>query len=161
MDVDLIGEVVEERGLNNCENIEELITKFVKPTSLNHLKPLFEKEIGPKINSIKKEKRDIVLNLLSEIPLNSQEKDMNVALSHLLYDYMACDLEAKYDILDDRIFSLEHEIDISRNDSNRSLKITIPLFAEVDFGKSIWEFSKEYKDNYVTSKFNIQSKAPP
>ncbi|MFH1503227.1 MAG: hypothetical protein ABIE36_01055 [Candidatus Diapherotrites archaeon] len=160
MNIDLVGRVAEEKGLLEFENLEDLIKKFVYPTSLTYLKPMFEKEIAPRVNKIKEEKRELVSNLLEEIPLNSQEGDIGKALFYLLRDYIACDLEVKYDSLDPGIFQLERSINVPLG-ANEKKEIDIPLFAGVNFGDSPWKYTRKYENKYNTDIFNIESKAPP
>ncbi|MCX6750861.1 MAG: hypothetical protein NTZ83_05365 [Candidatus Pacearchaeota archaeon] len=162
MNIDLVGDIVQEKNLENCGTLDDLIKKFIEPTSLSYLKPMFEKDIAPRINRIKKEKREIVSNLLEEIPLNSQEGDIQRALSYILGNYIASDLEAKYDCIDSKVFELERSIILSPGGSDEK-EIIIPLFAEVNFGESPWKFRKEYSDrhSYSNHTLNIESKAPP
>jgi len=160
MSIELVGDIAEERNLCDFENLEDLIKKFIHSTSLSYLKPMFEKEIGPRINKIKKEKRDLVSNLLGEIPLNSQEGDIQNALLHILRDYIACDLDVKYDSLDPKIFQLERAIVLSPDTMDKQ-EVSIPLFAGVSFGDSPWKYSHKYEEKYKTNFLNVESKAPP
>jgi hypothetical protein len=160
MGINLTGDVSAEVDLKDVSNLEDLIKKFREKTSISYLKPMFENEMSVRINEIKKEKRELVTNLLSEIPLNSQEKDIDLALAYVLCEYISCDLEAKYDCLDTHIFELERMINVNLDKSHKK-DIKIPLFANVNFGESQWKFEVEYKGEYRNETFNITSKAPP
>jgi len=164
----LTGDVAEDRSLTGRENhtLKSLVREF-RITTIASGRPLLKDQEKKEPREKKTRYKKMATALLSEIPLSSQREDIDRALRQLAIDYVAVDLEEKYDCLDPKIFELGRLLEnfdivkADRYDRSHLKDIEIPLFAHAKFGESQWQVKEVEDTNERTYNYTITSRAPP
>ena len=97
--------------------------------------------------------------LLREVPLVSQEAHIEDALDSLIRNYIAIDLEFKYDLIHPDLFKLERIIKTTQD--GREFKAVIPTFAHAKFGEDSWGYDSDKENDRYRERISVYSEAPP
>ncbi len=156
-------EIARKSGLYGEEDIgfEDLVDVHLvdSETQLNMDELTWLESDEEKVAEQRKRMKSLMLTLLTEIPLKSQEEHIQMALDSLVTDYIAMDLESKYALIHSDLFNLERVINIDNNGRNISVKL--PSFASAKFGQSEWEYDSICEGARFKDKIHLSSKAPP
>jgi hypothetical protein len=165
--IELAGEVAEQRDLDMCIGLSQLLPSFIEEKALidpqQLLVPSTMEFHLERIEEDRKDLESIAGSLISEVPLDSERKNIDKALKKLTADFVCSEFELKYDKISPQLFNLERSITrtFKSHRDPQDVEFKIPLFARVPLGGQIWEVEqiKDMEDREYDIR--IRSKAPP
>ena len=163
--MELMGEVAEEKELTGNENLAELVNIFTEEKAVlaGEMFSQVRGSIRETITTSQDKLKCSIGRLVSEVPLPSQEKDIEAALNSLVEDYICLEMGLRYDRVSPQLFELKRKIEckVRQYSSVEGVDVVIPLFAEVDFGKSSWKLENACDFDGKEYSVNIEAKVPP
>ena len=163
--MELVGEVAEEYEIDKVKSLTKLVKDFTDEKAILGKKVFSEVDANIKRGVTGKQNRlrDGIQNMINDVPLPFQEEDMKEALDSMVADYICLEMGLRYDRLSSDLFKLQRRIDRTVGDryNSKDVDLAIPLFACVEFGKSVWELEKACTLGGDEYNVSIKARVPP
>ena len=162
--MDVTGELVDKHNLTGDETLVELLNKFKVQSNrpMPDFLPAMNEHCKNEFENKREGIRNTLMNILSEVPLECQQEDINVLMRRLAREYVCLGFEQKYDRINSGMFELKRIIDYSKKgESDEPVEIEMPVFACAKFGEKIWKFDYTYDTKFHRHTYNVTAKCPP